>query len=460
MFKPADRTFALIRHHDDVVAERSEVRAAVKRFLLMGLVALVVVTAPAAFYIRAQAETHALAEAERLTQHLADYAIAPLMTQELLAGDPAALAAMDEFLAPRMIRGPIMRVKVWDAEGRIVYSDVSSLIGQQFVLPVWGTDLLTNGGGRATLAHQIELENEHENDAGALVEAYVKTNAVNGQPLIFEAYYVEDGVRAEQHDVLLSVAPALLLSLVVLQMLQLIPAVRLAKRIQAYQRTRRNLLRRAIEASDLERQRIARDLHDDVIQDLAGLSYAMEAEELRSGDAQRPLFTQARGILQDNVRILRTMTNELYPPNLDELGLPGALGQLTDPLVERGIEVKLHMPERCDLDRERSAMFYRVAREVLRNTAKHAKATTIELSLHRDKENTVLQISDDGCGFDAAAGPPEGHLGLKIMRDTIHEAGGALEVRSGIGNGTSVVVTLRTPGRLSDSLAGRTGKSI
>lgn len=121
----------------------------------------------------------------------------------------------------------------------------------------------------------------------------------------FEADYDDDEVRAEQASVLFGMAAPFLLALGVLQLAQLFPAVRLARRIQAHEAARSRLLRRAIEASELERQRIARDLHDEVIQDLSGLSYVLESEERHGPQAQRALFADARRILQDNVRSLR-----------------------------------------------------------------------------------------------------------------------------------------------------------
>jgi signal transduction histidine kinase len=234
-------------------------------------------------------------------------------------------------------------------------------------------------------------------------------------------------------------APPFLLALAVLQLAQLFPAVRLARRIQAYEAGRSRLLRRAIEASELERQRIARDLHDEVIQELSGLSYVMESEELHSPVGQRALFSDARRILQDNVRSLRAMTSELYPPDLNRLGLSGALARLGDPLEERGISLELDLPDKCELDRDRAALFYRVAREALANTGKHSRATKAELHLLQDGDRSEIRIQDDGCGFDQSQGSPEGHFGLRIMQDTIGEAGGTLQVMSEPGRGTTVI---------------------
>ncbi|WP_051427672.1 sensor histidine kinase [Arthrobacter sp. H20] len=403
---------------------------------------MVLIATPVAFWIRAQAENHALENAQLMTQRLADYAVGPLITDQLIAGNTAAIADLDRRLEPWLERGAVLRVKVWTADGTIVYSDMRSLIGQQFVPPDPHSDGDSGDNGSASLEDQDELENEYETNSGELVEVYVESAAAGGEPLIFEAYYTDETVRAEQTSVLLAIAPIFLLSFGVLQMAQLIPAVQLARRIQAQEASRRKLLQYAIEASDLERRRIARDLHDEVIQDLAGLSYAMESEEKRGAVPQRPLFARVRSILQENVRTLRAMTSELYPPDLDQLGLSAALTRLATILRDQGIDVALQVPENCELDRDHAAMLYRVAREVLTNTVKHAEASTVHLSLLKGEDSTVMTIKDNGRGFNPDNGPPEGHLGLRLMQDTIREAGGSLQVLSGAGGGTSVIATL------------------
>lgn len=412
------------------------------RFLLTGLLVMTLIATPVAFWIRAEAENHALDNAQRITQRLADYAVSPLINDRLIAGDPAAIEELDVRLKPWLERGAVLRIKVWDGDGRIIYSDVPSLIGQQFDLPAPALGLLAGASGTTSLEDQQGLENEYEADSGELVEVYVGSLAATGAPLIFEAYYDDDGVREEQTRVLLAITPIFLLAFGVLQLAQLIPAVRLARRIQAHEVSRRKLLQYAIEASDLERRRIARDLHDEVIQDLAGLSYAMEAEEKRGAASQRPLFGRVRSILQENLRTLRAMTSELYPPDLDTLGLPAALTRLAESLREQGIDVALQVPDNYEMDRDHAVMLYRVAREVLTNTVKHAHANSVHLSLLREDGSTVLTIRDDGRGFNPEDGSPEGHLGLRLMHDTIREAGGSLQVLSGGGCGTSVIATL------------------
>jgi signal transduction histidine kinase len=439
MARPSLRKPALFRPFESQASENSEVFKAVRRFLLMGLVALVVVTTPVAFWIWSEAEHHALQNSKEATDHLANNVVGPLLDEEVLSGNPTAVERLDERLRPWMGETSVFEIRLWDKDGRIIYSDDPKLIGKKFDLPHEAVEVLAGGHVPANLEMQKDEVNTPEASQQELVEVYVPVTAPDGQRLVFEAYYDNDGVRTEQASVLFGMAPPFLLALGVLQLAQLFPAVRLARRIQAYEAARSRLLRRAIEASELERQRIARDLHDEVIQDLSGLSYVLESEERHGPPAQRALFADARRILQDNVRSLRAMTTELYPPDLNRLGLSGALARLGDPLEERGISLELELPPQCELDRDRAALFYRVAREALANTAKHSKAATAQLRLTQDGNRAEIRIHDDGCGFDQSLGSPEGHFGLRIMEDTIGEAGGTLQVMSAPGRGTTVI---------------------
>ena len=122
-----------------------------------------------------------------------------------------------------------------------------------------------------------------------------------------------------------------------------------------------------------------------------------------------------------------------------------ALARLEGPVQDRGISLQLDLPAEIELDRDQSAMLYRVARESLANVAKHSHATNVRVSLTNDFRGTEISISDDGIGFDEALGSPEGHSGLRILRDTFKATGGTLEVRTAPGAGTTVRARLEHP---------------
>jgi signal transduction histidine kinase len=424
------------------VDERSEVRDAVRRFLMAGLLVLAVVAVPVGLWTRAQAENHALANARQMAERLAQFTVRPVITAEFLAGDPAASLALDQRLQLWLNEGFIVRIKVWDPSGRIIYSDASALIGERFPRPVWGPVLTAEWEGSATLGYQDELDNQFERTKGPLVEVYVPFMSATGQPLVFEAYYDDAAVEQEQEAILLSMAPPLFASLLALQLAQLVPAIRLARRIQRSQIARRRMLQHAVEASDFERRRIARNLHDDVIQDLAGLAFHLEAEEMHGVPGQRKLFGSARSILQANVRRLRAVATELYPPDLDNSTLGEALTRLADALQEHGIEVVMTLPDRVELPHDVKVILYRVARESLANIVKHAGATRVIVRLEATGGTVTLHIDDDGRGFDVTKGSPDGHLGLRLIQDAIREADGALRIEPGPGGGTSVTATV------------------
>ncbi|MBG6225476.1 signal transduction histidine kinase [Arthrobacter sp. CAN_A2] len=412
------------------------------QFLAVGFLALVLVATPVAFWVRAEAERHALVNARDITQRLADNVVGPLITEDLLARDPAALQLLDQRLAPWLNSGSVSRIKVWDENGRVVYSDAESLIGHEFEHEEWAPMLLEGESGTATLEYQTSDENEFEAGSGELVEVYVRSVSESGAPMIFETYSPGDVVRREQHAVLMGMIPPIVLSLAVLQMAQLVPAVRLARRIQGYQANRNALLRCAIEASDHERRQIASELHDEVIQDLSGLAYALESEERRGTSELRPVYSTARTMLQHDVRKLRAMTSELYPPDLEELGLKTSLLRLESLLVERGISFIVDIPDDLVLDRDQGALVYRVAREALVNAAKHSSAHSVQMQIRQSGPQTRIKVSDDGVGFDTKECRSENHFGLRILADTIWSAGGSFQVRSAPGCGTRVVATL------------------
>ena len=415
-------------------------RSAVLRFLAMGLIVLVVIAVPVTLWVRGLAATHALRTSTFLTERLAEFTLTSLVTQDVVDGKRAALDLMDRRIEPAMDEGSIIRIKVWDPTGLVLYSDSRELIGQNHGLPALAKKALSGAGSQATIETQVEPDDDAAPGDQRVVEVYVRTETANGDPLVFEAYFDDSIIKEEQAAVFLGILPAFILSLAALQLAQLIPAIQLARRIQGHQIARRELIQQAAEASELERRRVARMLHDDVIQDLAGLAYAVDAEERGGDSAHKPFMHRAWSILQENIRRLRITTDELYPPDLHASALADALALIAQRIAHQGIDVQIDVAKDLELDDSRTTLLYRVSREVLTNALKHARATHVRLALTQSDAETLLRIDDDGQGFDSDAPVPEGHFGIRIIKDTIRVAGGQIEVTSGLGTGTSVVV--------------------
>lgn len=418
-----------------LVEEGSAVRSAILKFLLTGLIVLLTVSIPATFWVRSVAQNVAMQEVLELTQRLADYAIGADLGTKLAAGDMSAVEQINARMAPWMSDEMILRIKVWDSTGTILYSDVGELIGTSFPLESWAEELLAGGPGVISLGPQEEGENIYEAGTEDLVEVYVLSGAGTDTPLLFEMYFHAAVVRVPEHEMLLGMIPVFLVALGVLQAAQLIPGIALAKRVQRYQRARRALLQQAIEAGEQERARLARDLHDDIIQDLAGLAYILDPSPSTNGS------DAPSAILQGSIRKLREVTSELYSTPVSAADLPAALSVLVERTRSKGIRTRVDISEPVDLENRQATMLYRVGREALVNIMKHSEAKNVHLNLKPHGGLWTLRITDDGQGFDVLNGSRESHFGLRMMSDAAELVGARLELVSTMDGGTCMAVT-------------------
>jgi two-component system, NarL family, sensor kinase len=417
------------------------------RFALSGLAAMITIGAIGFVLVRRSATSGAIGQAMELAG-LAGRGIAePLITPGALHGNPSDLARLDLAVHQRILQGtPIVRVKVWDAHGRVVYSDARQLIGSVFSLGPSESRTLRDGGTEADASDLTRAENRTERGFNRLLEVYVGIRGPNGTRLLYEDYERSSTISASSRRQWTRVLPAVLGALLVLYLIQVPLAYSLARRLRAEQREREELLRRAIDASDLERRRIAADLHDSAVQRLAGvsLSLAASAAGARNGtdaDATHQAIASAASETRETIRELRTLLVDIYPPTLRRSGLPAALSDLVAPLIAAGVDVSLGVLSSSELSADIEALFYRVAQEAIRNVRTHGQATKVEICVEAHARHAVLTVVDNGRGFSADAADERqltSHFGLRLMRDLADHAGGKLEVYSLPGNGTSV----------------------
>jgi signal transduction histidine kinase len=402
--------------------------------------------------VRRSATSDAITQAKNLTQLAGRGIAAPVITRGVLRGDPGALARLDAVVRDRVLRGtPIVRVKVWDASGRIVYSDAGRLIGTRF--PLGGDELRSLRGG-GTIADESNLarpENQSERRFRQLLEVYVGIRGPGGTRLLYEDYERASTIAATSRRQWMSLLPALLGALLVLYLVQVPLAYSLARRLRSRQREREQLLRRAIDASDMERRRIAADLHDGTVQRLAGvsLSLAAGANALGGADAAgnaRAALMRAAAETRETIRELRTLLVDIYPPTLQRSGLPAAMNDLVAPLRAAGIAVALDVPADLQLPGAIEALLYRVAQEALRNARTHGEPRSVDLTIEAHSRSAMLCVADDGHGFCPDDGDNRAdHFGLRLMRDLADHAGGALQVLSSPGHGTLVRLEVPLP---------------
>jgi two-component system, NarL family, sensor kinase len=379
-------------------------------------------------------------EAERDTRELVQLegrlVEAAGLTDGVLTGDPRALAQLDDVVQGQILGETVVRVKIWRADGTILYSDEPRLIGERFELGEEERELFANGGADAELSDLSEPENRFERQEGKLLEAHTPIRTPNGTQLLFETYQRFSSVSASASRILRTLAPPLLIGLLILLGVQVPLAYSLARRQQRGHEERERLLARAIEASDAERRRIASDLHDGIVQDLAGVAFGLAPVAARAEPQDAKVLDASIERLRQGVRELRTLLVEIHPPRLESAGLEAALDDLLSPLRAAGIEAQLDVePGRHD------ALVYRVAREALRNVAEHAQASHVRVTV----TPTTLIVSDDGRGFDPGQRElrrEQGHVGLELLSDLARESGATLTVSSEPGAGTTVRMEL------------------
>ena len=421
-------------------------RHPVTQFALAGLAVLAVFGAAAVLALRSLGNAEALRDARQFATLAGQGIVEPTVAPGLLRGRPEAIAAVDRMVQERVLGERVVRVKLWARDGRIVYSDEPRLIGTRFPLDAEKLDVLRTGATKASLSDLSGPENRYEREQGDLYEVYLPIRAPDGTPLLFETYQRRSAVASTGRRIWMPFAALLLGSLLLLWLVQVPLAWRLGRRLQRTQAEREALLVRAVEASDDERRRIAADLHDGPVQDLAGISYSLSAAaQTESSAATRSTLEQAAAGTRDAMRRLRSLLVEIHPPNLRASGLEAALADLLAPLQARGVETELRVDAPLGLDEEAERIVYRAAAEALRNVARHAGANRIAVSVERDEIRVRLVVADDGAGFgpeDRERRREEGHVGLSLLEELAARAGGRLDVRSAPGEGTTLELEL------------------
>ncbi|MDH2416864.1 sensor histidine kinase [Nocardioides sp. CER19] len=418
--------------------------------VVAALAVLVLVSVVGSYAARHLAEREAVNDAANTTDLLARAVAQPALTDGILTGDPAAAAKLSAALHDYMPASSVIRVKLWSRDGEVVWSDEPRLIGAVFPLGGEEREVLQHPATRADVSDLDEPENRYERGNGRLLEVYRPVRTPDGTPLLFETYSRYDTVTARSGQLWRGFAGVTISSLLFFAVLLTPLLWRLLGRLRRAQRQREALLEKAVDASQEERRRIAGTLHDGPVQELAATSYAVSGAAARlaaTGDtATATELDHAAGTLRSSIGSLRSLLVDLHPPGLETAGLRSALGDLAAGLRPRGIHVDVDVDDELALTTEQERLVYRVARECLHNVRRHAAATRVALSLRQTAEGVVLEVADDGVGFDPAqvlADPPHGHLGLRVLADVASDAGADLAVASAPGLGC--VWRLRLP---------------
>lgn len=377
-------------------------------FGLLALQALAVVAGTGVVVVRNVATDQALAEARQLTEVSGRLVEARLADEGLITGDALAFAAVGRIVVDAVLVDPIVRVKIWTGSGQIVYSDEVRLIGSSYTLDEEELEVLHDGGVVSEVSDLSGPENRFEREFGELLEVYtrIETPRPNRTPLLFETYQLASSVADRRRELASAFVPVLVATLAALVLLMVPIAWILARRVRASQRERERLMQRANESSERERRRIAGDLHDGPVQELAGLSMRLSAsaQQVRDDGASGVLRDSASAV-RSSVRLLRSAIVGVYPANLHQVGLAASLSDLVARLSAHGIDATVDIDPAAAFGADVDALLYRAGQEAVRNVEEHAQARHVRLSVRSHGHIAALEVADDGRGIAARRVP-------------------------------------------------------
>ncbi len=204
--------------------------------------------------------------------------------------------------------------------------------------------------------------------------------------------------------------------------------------------------RRKLAIALSERQRLMRDLHDSVSQKLYGLVTITEASQaaLEAGETLNPAEVLARigESARQAVKEMRLFLYQMQPIDIDKDGLISVLHHRLAAVEGRAdIKARLLADEEINISKDKEIALYYIAQEALNNVLRHARAKSISVTLKQGRKNVILEIRDDGCGFDPKKVDREG-LGMRNMRERTAQIDGTLHITSKPNQGTTIVITV------------------
>ncbi len=330
------------------------------------------------------------------------------------------------FVDDRLLGGRTVRVKIIDRAGRIVYSNLHELVGQQYPLSESAAAVL--GGS----ANAIELESEaseSEFGLGALIEFVIPVKTSSGDVVgLFEIYQSSEVLAGEVADVRRVVWVAIGTGLGIAAIFTALLTIASGRQTLRQFRRSERLLEGLLHAEEEERKRVVGALHNEVGQPLYRILFGLQTTRRRLGDDHPDAaeLGELERLARTIDKTLRSEFNVLYRAASEN----ETLGRLMEDLVARmGNEMAARITAEIDLDFEPEAAqreaIYRAAEEALTNIRRHAHAGSVWVGLRVDGDRLLLTIEDDGVGTT----PKEG-IGLLSTRERLEAIGGGLSVRS------------------------------
>lgn len=396
------------------------------RLAVAGVVLALVVTVVLGFSITNAARGHLLDARAAMVLSVVEN-LPPYPAQDSTGPE---FDAFDVAVRTSLLGGETVRVKVWDVEGTIVYSDADELIGERFDLPVHAA-LAFEGVQGIHISDLTDPAHAFDRGHGELIEFYAPIDASSSVPaFVFEveqdASRLNSALSQIEWNTWISIA-------VGLAAIGLVMAVGVAARTREVNRRRRQaeaLLASSFSAREDERRRVLSALHDDIGQPMYRLLYGLEGSKAKL-EPDDPVAVEL-GHLSDVVRDMdTTLRNELRLLHVElaaDAGLATALEELAElTRLETDLDVEL----RIDIDYEPAEIsrteIYRAAREAVTNVRKHAGASRVEIALYSAGHRLVLDVVDNGSTQKPLSSPG---LGLSTTDQRFIALDGSIELRT------------------------------
>jgi two-component system, NarL family, sensor kinase len=384
--------------------------------------------------------SEAVADARVTTELLAHSVAEPAIPRRLVVGDAGAIDRFDRAVLSRLMVGDVRRIKIWRADGTIVYSDETQLIGKRFPLDEEQRQVLASGATEGGVSDLRRRENRFETEENGLLEVYTRIESPEHRPLLFEAYYSVATVQQRATEVLTPFRRITAGGLLAILLLGVPLIGALTMRLTRAAKARERLMLRAIDSSEAERRRIARDLHDGVVQELAGTAFALSGSARDPGlpPAVRTDLDRSGEAVRRSLRQLRSLLVEIHPPGLDAGSLASSLEDLAAPAVSAGTATTVSVTGIEGAPDHVVTLIWRAAQESIRNAVRHAHASRLTVEVTGDARQVRLVVKDDGVGFEPASRSAAGSYGLRGLKSLVEDGGGVVDVESSPGAGTTV----------------------
>ena len=433
-------------------------------FLTLGILTAAAIVVGTNLLADRAAADQAIAEARGTTQVLAQSVIAPEfpptlvhLTPQNVSRNQHSLEVFDREVQKRLLdTDRPFRINIWSPGGQLIYSsDLDILLAtlaenDKVQLDDEQRDILRHGGVGSEIADRGRSDDPATAGTDGMVRIFTRfkppardsSNPTVQQlrrPVLFEAYFPVSDLNARRSQIFGSFRWITIGALALLVLITTLILLALTRELRRSGAERERLLVSAMDASDAERRRIARDLHDSVVQDLAGTAFSVTAVARTADlpDDSRETLEAAGTSLRTGLKSLRSLLAEIHPPDLSADGLPASLADLIAPASTLGIQASVSVEGAETASDAQVALVWRVAQEAVRNAMRHSEASTLAVTVRGDGRVLTLEVVDDGVGFDPSRTSP-GSYGLRGLRSLVADSGGVLDVRSAPGEGTTV----------------------